>query len=531
MLKGFLYFVGVIASLITILQFITGNALGTMTSWGEFLIEQIEIKQNTIPEITSKPDNDIIIIQVFDSEPKWNELVEVWDTKDGEIIITSDMISSNVNINIVGSYTVTYNIYDTFNENVIYVLNVNVEDSIKPEITLNPNTNTTILQGDPFIFENYSVTDNYDSELQGTVDVGNFNTNVPGTYSILISTVDESGNTKELQYYLIVTKEVIKIYSDEDFLMALNEPSRNYILENDITYQHSDIYMDNIVFDGVLDGNGNTITILPFESNSSLFVRVDEGVVTTYGGLFSINNGVIKNIKFSHLNIQSVSPSTDSILNHSGSYKIVVGGIVGINNGVIENVSIANSSFVIDRNNSIFGGIAGINNGTISDSEITSDFLDLSDELLKTVIYSTGDVGGIAGWNQNGGSISNSVFIGEIGLFVANDDGGETIRSWGGIVANNIKGTVDTNYVDVRFSYYGENNIYHNTILGIHNKCNLQIKMGTIIGHQHSEGNSFLNNHSGDSNYLNVIDGFHTGSHEKEYLFANDDGKIGKLDE
>ncbi|HHU55846.1 MAG TPA: hypothetical protein GXZ48_04065, partial [Acholeplasmataceae bacterium] len=271
-----------------------------------------------------------------------------------------------------------------------------------------------------------------------------------------------------------------------------------------------------IEFKGLFNGNGKTIT-----TTGTTKFEIDNSNNTVHGILCNYNKGTITNFNLVINELTTYATSTNKQYYHKGTYTVYNGGIAGINHGDIDNVTvIANKRLCNDRNNSAFGVITGLNHGTISNCTVN----------VKEDVYSTGDAGGIAG--RSNGTISNCTFTGKIGIYVSEDNGGETIRSWGGIVGYAYGGTIkNCKNVKAEFHYHGENDMYHKKVLGIiHSKCNLQIKVGVIIGHK--ENNTTMTNceYVKDSNKLHLDGGdFHNGSHEKKYLFANENGKIGKI--
>lgn len=268
-------------------------------------------------------------------------------------------------------------------------------------------------------------------------------------------------------------------------------------------------------FKGSIDGKGHIIT---FNNKREVnFMRIGDG---QYGGLIDDNYGLIKDLVLKNVDYQSKDAY------HKDKYKISMGGVVGLNHedGVLDNIKVINGNFVCDRNNSAFGSICGTNNGTIM--KCSAD----------CVIYATGDCGGIVGYTD-GGIIKDCTFSGTIGIYIANDDGNQSLRSWGGIVGYCYNTQISACYVDsVIFNYHGENKIYHRQpwyAFGAHNNCNLQIRVGIICGYfVEADIGTFSNcTYSTDKCELKLVliaGNFHYGGHEKAYLFANLDGMVGK---
>lgn len=145
----------------------------------------------------------------------------------------------------------------------------------------------------------------------------------------------------------------------EDFLSIKDNPSKSYVLMNDINLKGEIIpSIDN--FKGVLDGNGFTIKNFSLNANT----------VNKNYGLFNNNEGTIKNLKLSDFtfNVNLTTTTSSSI-----------GVIAGTNNGTIENVSLVNSlanqTYNIHNSNitSYFGTLVGTNKGTISNCDVNID--------------------------------------------------------------------------------------------------------------------------------------------------------------
>lgn len=349
-----------------------------------------------------------------------------------------------------------------------------------------------------------------------------------------ISSVDLKHRTEEVALYNIIPSKGSKFNYANDLILSpvlsqiyesyyyisnysdlINiDPNAHSMLINDIEIPNN---FDPIKeFKGILEGNNHKIIF-----KNDIRFNIDDQNDNVHGTFINNNKGEIRNLKIEANFITTWSKKNNSAVNHSGTYLVYNGCVVGINHkgAVIDNVQIVViKGMTNDRNNSTAGGIAGENNGTIKNCK------------ANVHIYSTGDTGGITG--RNSGLIDNCYFDGSIGIYVANNNGGKTVRSWGGVVGYSYDGEVkNCNNIKVKFNYYGENEMYHNyTIFKMHSYCDLQIKVGTIIGHKSKS--SKMNNCSAEKgcDYLNKLGGnFHDGKHEREFLFANENGKIGRI--
>lgn len=125
--------------------------------------------------------------------------------------------------------------------------------------------------------------------------------------------------------------------STVDDLLSMKGSVAHFILQNSIDL--GGIQWTPFQFDGTLDGDGRMISGL----DQIVSYRTDSGLY--HGGLFSINNGTIRNLVLDRINI-TVAPD------NLGCDTIVYAGVVcGINNGVIEDVKIASSTILAHSTN------------------------------------------------------------------------------------------------------------------------------------------------------------------------------------
>lgn len=295
-------------------------------------------------------------------------------------------------------------------------------------------------------------------------------------------------------------------------------PDKYFKIAEDISIDGSKTWYPLESFTGVLDGANHSINF-GGEANM-LYAQIDDENKLFHGLLTKSNSGVISNLTIQNAWYHSYSFRDRDENYHGDTYTIFMGGIAGKNeaSGSIVQCHIINSDFKCDRNNSAFGCVVGINTGIISDCS------------AQATIYVTGDGGGIAGRNEN--KLKSCTFSGTMGIYLANDNGGQSIRSWGGIVGYSNNGSIDNCYVEkFVFNYHGDNSIYHREIIfHIHKNCNMQIKVGVICGHNQNPSKvTNCNYNEGIQLKVQLCGGdFHYGDHEKKYLFAYDNGKIGK---
>ncbi len=120
------------------------------------------------------------------------------DNLDGNI--TAKIVVVNlVNTNLLGTYTITYNVSDSAgNQAVVATRTVNVNqisDTAAPVITLNGENPVTVEAGVSYIDAGATAKDNLDGDITAKIVVVNpVNTNAAGVYTITYNVADTAGN-------------------------------------------------------------------------------------------------------------------------------------------------------------------------------------------------------------------------------------------------------------------------------------------------------------------------------------------------
>jgi hypothetical protein len=131
-------------------------------------------------------------------------------TDDADINLTSTLDQSGLNMNQLGTYTVSYTAQDNSGNSAETVYRtVVVKDLSGPEITVlgaNPLTIDYSATGETYtdIASATSITDLYDQTASVTTDISNVVTSVPGTYQVKYSSTDVFGNTATDKYRTVV---------------------------------------------------------------------------------------------------------------------------------------------------------------------------------------------------------------------------------------------------------------------------------------------------------------------------------------
>ena len=155
--------------------------------------------------------------------------------------------------------------------------------------------------------------------------------------------------------------------------------------------------LKNNSFNGIFDGNGNTIKNLKIIEK---ITNKDEGIAI---GLFAINCGTLQNIKLIDVDINA---EIDDNLYFS------VSALAGTNyiNGIIKRCYVTGNVYGFTKQYSFnIGGIAGSNSGKIDECYNNAK---IYSKMNSNSMY--GRIGGVVGVNESAGIINNIYNIGQI---------------------------------------------------------------------------------------------------------------------
>lgn len=136
------------------------------------------------------------------------------------------IVTSNVDTSALGTYKVLYNLkIDYLNYDKTLARNVYIQDTTKPTLTIDSKKEMTAYMEDKFSYPKYKAIDNYDGDITSSVVVKtNLNLKKVGTYEILYSVIDSSGNEatdkitvhvkrKKNPYVVVsISKQTLKYY-------------------------------------------------------------------------------------------------------------------------------------------------------------------------------------------------------------------------------------------------------------------------------------------------------------------------------
>ena len=259
------------------------DAVAMLGSRSERLLELSIIEQllilagvilvdNVTEDSTTPPDTVSPVISVLGDNPATVELGDVYvdagataDT--GETVVTIGTVDTNT----VGSYTITYTATDSAGNIGTATRTVNVVDTTDPVITITGDNPATVELGTAYSDAGATATDLDDVTVSST---SNVDTDTVGTYSVVYTATDASGNSSTASR----TVNVIDTTSP-----IINSPSSFTVVENQLsigTVEVSDAGDVTFSVTGsdiiVIDQNGvlSFVTAPDFESQTIYTVVV-----------------------------------------------------------------------------------------------------------------------------------------------------------------------------------------------------------------------------------------------------------------
>jgi len=193
------------------------------------VIRDVVVVDTTIPVITLLGD-DPVTIEVGDTYTDAGATAT--DNYDGDITSSIETVS-NVDIAIVGTYTVIYDVVDANGNAAITVTRtVNVLDTTLPVITLLGDNPATIEAGDTYTDAGATATDTYDGDITSSiVTMSNVDTAIVGTYTVTYDVADANGNAA-----ITVTRTVNVVDTTLPVITLLGD--------NPVTLEVGDTYTD-----------------------------------------------------------------------------------------------------------------------------------------------------------------------------------------------------------------------------------------------------------------------------------------------
>ena len=154
-----------------------------------------------------------------DAKPQ-KENVKATDNYDGDL-------TKKIKVKI-GNDKITYAVEDSSKNKTVITKKIVYKDIEKPVITLEGESEVSLLVGDEFVDPGYKATDNCDKDVKVKVD-GSVNSQAEGTYELKYTATDAAGNTATVSRKVVVfdNKGVIYLTFDD----GPNDGTTNVILD------------------------------------------------------------------------------------------------------------------------------------------------------------------------------------------------------------------------------------------------------------------------------------------------------------
>ena len=125
--------------------------------------------------------------------------VSLYDVEDGEISVTENMIdSTEVQWDVIGTYSVYYEYTDTDDNNVEYILTVQVIDRVAPIVSLVGLRHVFLVEGSSYTDPGVNISDNYYDTCEIVISGDTVDYDTPGIYEMDYSCTDGSGNPSNI---------------------------------------------------------------------------------------------------------------------------------------------------------------------------------------------------------------------------------------------------------------------------------------------------------------------------------------------
>lgn len=219
----------------------------------------LRVVDNVAPVIAGYRD---LTFRVFDNPNFLWSGITVTDNVDGNLLSEIEIDSSLVDMNVLGTYDLTYSVSDTAGNTGSVTVNVTVKDFFAPEFTLNQTI--YYLDGDdtPVYTDYVAAVDNYDGDVTSTIafDDSSVDLNTVGSYNITMTVLDSSGN-EETDVLVLVVPDPANVSVVNDDIASFDfdtTPITSILPISELGTNGSSITWDSLE-DGVLTDDGRPI--------------------------------------------------------------------------------------------------------------------------------------------------------------------------------------------------------------------------------------------------------------------------------
>ena len=233
------------------------------------VIRTVEVRDLSPPIITLSGESSITLEVMQDTYTEYGATAV--DVVDGDV--TSKIVTNNstVDLSVIGTYTVTYDVSDNAGNNAIQVIRtVVVQDTTPPEISLiGENTITLEAKQDTYIEYGATAEDTYDGTISDKIIINSsaVNTDVVGTYEVTYDVSDNAGNNAIQKKRTVIVQDTtppdLSFNSLQD---PLGDGSGTVTLERGEAYTElgataTDTYDGNLTSDVVVDSSAVNVNV------------------------------------------------------------------------------------------------------------------------------------------------------------------------------------------------------------------------------------------------------------------------------
>nr|WP_275940684.1 immunoglobulin-like domain-containing protein [Neobacillus terrae] len=215
----------------------------------------VTVLDNVAPVLSGVQD-----IQVTEGNPFYPvDGISAWDNNDGDVTSKIE-VTSSVNVNLAGSYSLTYYVSDQAGNTSSAFRTVTVVDQTPPVIS-GADSKTIGLYNSFDPLSGISATDNNDGDLTSKITVdGSADPNSEGTYRVTYSVTDTAGNFTSVERVITVQRihvSSVTISAPSTIKTGQNVPLKTVInpvdaTDQNTTWQSSDESVAIINANGVL---------------------------------------------------------------------------------------------------------------------------------------------------------------------------------------------------------------------------------------------------------------------------------------
>ena len=193
---------GDISSQIVVVNNVDVNTLGSYTvtysvsdsssNAASVVTRTVNVVDQTAPAITILGDNPVTI----EAGSTYTDAGATATDNYNNDVTSSITVSSTVDSNTIGSYTVTYTVSDASGNQATAVRTVIVQDSTPPTIALIGSNPVTVEAGSTYTDAGATATDSYDGDLTSSITTtSDVDVNTVGTYTVTYTVSDSSANS------------------------------------------------------------------------------------------------------------------------------------------------------------------------------------------------------------------------------------------------------------------------------------------------------------------------------------------------